>query len=88
MFVVSSDVLVYGEANSFGEDEGSHFLGVFAVADHSTLAHYDREDIGIHLGVDKGNVIRHVNTSILDCFDWGRAAAELSYDIRRKKSRL
>lgn len=41
VFVVSCDVQVSGVANSFGADEGSHSLGVLAVAEHLTLAHYE-----------------------------------------------
>lgn len=78
VFVVSCDVLVSGVGNSFGADERSHSLGVFAVAEHPALAHYDCVDVGVHLGVDKGDVVKQVNTPILDCFDWGWAAAEHS----------
>lgn len=87
-FVVSCDVLVSGETNSFGADEGSHSLCVFADADHPTLAHYEWVDVGVHLGVDKGDVIKQVNASIFDCFDWGWATAEHSWDTRREKRRL
>lgn len=76
VFVASCDVLGSGEADSLGADERSHPLRVFAVADHPALAHNDRVDISVHLGVDKGDVVKHVNLPILDGFDWGGAAAE------------
>ncbi len=57
VFVVSCDVLVSGEANSFGADEGSHSLCVLVVAEHPTLAQNNGVDVSIHLGIDEGNVI-------------------------------
>lgn len=78
VFVVSCEALVSGVADSFGADEGTHSLCVFAVAEHPTLAQHDRMDVGIHLGVDKGDIVKQVDTPILDGFDWGRATAEHS----------
>lgn len=75
-FVVSCDVLEPGEANSFGANEGSNSVSVFAEADHSTLAQYDRVDGSVHLSTDKRNVIKQVDTPILDRFHRSRAAAE------------
>ncbi|KAG7226688.1 hypothetical protein INR49_014036 [Caranx melampygus] len=40
--IVSCNVLESGEANSFGTYDRSNSLCVFAVADHPTLAHYER----------------------------------------------
>lgn len=78
VFVVFCDVLEPGEANSFGTDEGSNSVCVFAVAEHATLAHYECVDVGVHLSIDKGDVIKHVDMPILDCLDWSWAAAEHS----------
>lgn len=78
VFVVSCDVLGSGWAHGFGADKGSHSLCVVAVAEHSAVAHYDRVDVGVHLGVDKRDVVKQVNTPILDCFDRSWAAAEHS----------
>lgn len=65
-----------GEANSFGANEGSTPLCVFIETEHPTVAQYDCVDGSIHLSIDKGDVIKKVNTPILDCFDWSWATAE------------
>ena len=78
IFVISCDVLESGEADSFRTDEGSNSLCVFAEAKHTTLAHYHCVDVSVHLSVDKGDIIKQVNTSIFDRFDWSWAAAEHS----------
>lgn len=88
VFVVSCDVLFPRVANSFGADQGSHFLRVFLVAKNPALAHYDCVDVGVHLGVDKGDVIKQVNTPVLDCFHWGWATAEHSWDKKRRETGL
>ena len=67
-----------GVADGFGADERPHSLCVFAVAEHPTLAQHDRVDVGVHRGVDKGDVIKQVDAPTLDGFDWGRATAEHS----------
>lgn len=74
-----------GEANSFGADERSDSLCVFADTENPTLVHYNCVDRSVHLGIDKGDVIKQVNTPISDCFDWSWATAEDSYDVRGKE---
>lgn len=69
VFVVSCDVLESGEANGFGTYDRSDSLCVFAVANYPTLAHYESVDIGIHLRIDKGDVITQVQTAVFDSFD-------------------
>lgn len=76
MLVVSCDIQVSGETNSFGADEGSHPLCVFAAAENPTVTHYDLDDVGVHLGVDKGDVVNQVCTPFPDRFDWSRSTAE------------
>lgn len=75
-FVVARDVLESGEAHGFGADEGADVLRVPAEAEHATPAHYDLVDVRVHLGVDKGDVVKQVDAPILDRFDRRRAAAE------------
>ena len=87
-FVVSCDIVESGAAYSLGADEGSNSLCVFAVVDHPTLVHYDCVDVSVHLGIDKGDVIKQVDALLLDRFDRGWAAAEHSWGKRRKKNRL
>lgn len=87
-FVVSCDVLESGVTNSFSADEGSHFLCVLAVAEYPALAHYDWVDVGIHLSIDKRDVINQVYAPIPDSFDRGWAAAEHSWEKRRKRRLL
>lgn len=89
VFVVSRDILMLGVPDSFGADEGSDPLCVFVVAEHPAIAaHYSRVDVGIHFGIDEGDIIKQVVTLILDCFDWGWAAAEHSYYKEKKRARI
>lgn len=77
VFVVSCDVLQSGEADGFGADEHSDSLSVFAEAEHlvPTLAHDDGVDVGIHLGIDKRDVVKQVDALVLDGFDRSWATA-------------
>lgn len=71
--------------NSFGADEGAHLFRVLAVAHHPALAHHDGVNVSVHLRVHKGDVIKQVHAAVLDCFDRSWAAAEDSYDQRRRE---
>lgn len=85
VFVVSGDVLVSGIANSFGADEWSNLLRVFAAAHHPTFAHHDGVNVSVHFCIHKGDVVKKVYAAVLDCFDWSRAAAEDTYNERRRE---
>lgn len=65
-----------GEANRFGADERPDSLCVFAETENPTLAHYNCVDGSVHLSIDKGDVIKQVNTPLSDRFDWSWATAE------------
>lgn len=82
VFVVSGDVLESGVTDSFGADEGSDPLRVFAVAHHPVVAHHDGVNVSVHLRVHKGDVIKQVHAAVLDGSDRSRAAAEDSCDQR------
>ena len=87
LFVVSRDILMLGVADSFGADERSDPLCVFVVVEHpAVVAQYNRVDVGIHLGVDEGDIVKQVVTLILDCFDWCWAAAVHSYHKEEKEA--
>lgn len=88
MFVVSCDVQVSGETNGFGADEGSHSLGVFAAAENPTVTHYELDDVGVHLGVDKGDVVNQVDTPFPDRFDWSWSTAEHTLGRRGRAREL
>lgn len=75
VFVVPGDVLQLGEADGLGADEGSHPLRVGAALENSPVAHDHRVDVGVHLGVDEGDVVNQVDPPVTDRFDRGWTAA-------------
>lgn len=84
IFIIAGDVLQPGEAHGFGADERPHSLRVHAAADHAAPAHHARVDVGVHLGVDKGDVVEEVDTPLLDGLDGSRAAAEHACGRRKR----
>lgn len=88
MFVVSCDIEVSGETNGFGADEGSHSLSVLAAAENPTVTHDELDDVGVHLGVDKGDVVNQVDTLFSDRFDWCWSTAEHTLERRGRAREL
>lgn len=86
MFVVSGDVLQLRETDGFGADEGSNPLRIFAALENAAVAHDHRVDVGVHLGVDEGDVVNQVNAAVSDRFDRGGTAAVHTWSGREGKS--
>lgn len=88
MLVVPCDIQVSGETNSFGADEGSHSLCVFVAAENPTVTHYDLDDVGVHLGIDKGDVVYQICTPFPDCFNRSWSTAEHTLERRGRARAL
>lgn len=87
VFVVSGDVLQLREADGFGADEGANALRVFAALEDAPVTHDHHVHVGVHLGVDEGDVVNQVDAAVSDRFDRGGTTAVHTYSGRKRREK-